>query len=309
MPPPRTAVAVAPVVGQHALHDARTTVVRAAPGELAWELWLRTPPPALAGMVAGLWAGDGSASYARHRTLPNGELWAMFNLGPPQRLVGRRGADCAVLYRRGFVSGLQDAALTFESVERHPRAACIRFLPRGAWAFFGGLPLHTLANDVADLDAVLGPRAGVPQLEERMAACPDLGAALVVLERWLLARIAGGPAAHPVARRGVERLAMAGGNLAVTPLARELSVSERHLNMVFQREVGASPKTVGRVARLGRVLDALSTGGGDFVQVALDCGYYDQAHFNREFRALTGLTPTEYLGRVYEEAGWREVRD
>jgi AraC-like DNA-binding protein len=309
MPPPRTAAAVADIVGRPALHDARTTVVRAAPGTPPWELWLRTPPPALAGMVAGLWAGDGSASYARHRSLPNGELWAMFNLGPPQRLVGRRGKDCAVVYRRAHVSGLQDAALTFESVAGHPRVACIRFLPRGAWSFFGGLPLHMLANDVFDLEAVLGPHAGLAGLEDRMATCPHLGAALAVLERWLVARIADGPAVHPVAGRALERLSATGGEVPVGRLARELDVSARYLNALFQREVGASPKTVARVVRLGRVLDALSGGGGDFVRVALDCGYYDQAHLNREFRALTGLTPTEYLARVYEEPGWREVRD
>jgi AraC-like DNA-binding protein len=306
MPPPRTAAA--DCVGQEAVRDARTTLLRAAPGEPPWELWLRAPLPALGGLVAGLWAGDGSTTDARHRTLPNGELWAMFNLGPPQRLVGQRGRECAVLYRRAFVSGQQDAALTFESVHRHPRAACVRFLPRGAWAFFGGLPLHTLANEVVDLESVLGPRSGVARLEERMAACPDLGAALVLLERWLVARLADGPPAHPTARMALERLEEARGAVPVDHVARELGVSARYLNTLFRREVGASPKSVARVLRLGRVLDALSAGGGDLAHLALDCGYYDQSHLNREFRVLTGLTPTEYLARVYEEPGWREVR-
>ena len=58
-----------------------TQVLHERPGELRWELCLRTPPPALAGRVAGLWAGDVEATSAHHRALPNGELWVMFNLG------------------------------------------------------------------------------------------------------------------------------------------------------------------------------------------------------------------------------------
>src|SRR5437870_36331 len=86
----------------------RTQVIHERSGEPRWELWLRTPPPALAGKVFGLWAGDAEATSAHHRALPNGELWVMFNLGPSQRVTGLSGAGDGRIHRTAFVSGLQE---------------------------------------------------------------------------------------------------------------------------------------------------------------------------------------------------------
>jgi len=271
---------------------------------MPWEMWSRQPVPELEGYVAHLWAGDADASYACHRLLPNGELMVMFNLRTPQRVVEGGGSACGQLYRTAWISGLQEGALSVESVIRHPRGVAVQLRPLGAWKFFGGLPLHELANEMIDLESVLGAAAGVEALRQRMLEAPDLGVALDLLEEWLIARMTAGPAAHPLTRAALDRVTHGGADLRITGLARELGISSRYLNGLFNREVGLSAKSLARIVRLGRVLDELAAGrGSDLVSLALDCGYFDQSHLNRDFRDLTGLTPTEYLASGIFEGG------
>jgi AraC-like DNA-binding protein len=286
----------------------RTRVLRGLSDGAGWELWLRTPLPEHAGLVAGLWAGDADSEFARHRLLPSGEMWLMFNLGPPQLVVEPDGTKPGQIHRAGMIAGLQYSPLTFESVLRHPRVVTVRLLPLGALAFFGGLPLLELANQVIDLESVLGGKAGVERLRQRLIEAPDLGAALDLLEDWLTARIRTGPSAHPVTRIALDRLGRQRGAVRVEALARDLGVSARYVNTLFQRQVGLSAKALGRLLRFEHALDVLDARGlQDLAFLAQECGYYDQSHLNRDFRELAGMTPGEYVERVFLAPGWREI--
>ena len=61
----------------------------------------------------------------------------------------------------------------------------------------------------------------------------------------------------------------------------------------FREHVGLPPKALARILRFERAAERLR-GGADLSDAALDSGYYDQAHFNRDFKAFAGVTPTEY---------------
>ncbi|MGH9368838.1 MAG: helix-turn-helix domain-containing protein [Thermoanaerobaculia bacterium] len=287
----------------------RTRVLRGCHDGAAWELWLRQPPPALAHLFRQLWAGDSQGGPARHRSVPDGELWLEFNLGVPQRVTGARGQpDGGETFGAALVTGLQDAPLTFVSLHRHPRVVGARLHPRGALAFFGGLPLEELAHRAIDLESALGGFAGVEPLRQRLVETADLGAALELLEQWLVARLLAGPSPHPLTCAALERLDARERDLRIEPLARELGVSVRYVHRLFRREVGFPVKAFARVRRFQRALDRLiARRGRDLASVAGDCGYYDQAHMNRDFRELAGLTPTECLARVFQVDGWREI--
>ena len=85
-------------------------------------------------------------------------------------------------------------------------------------------------------------------------------------------------------------------------LARDLQVgmSERQLRRLFEHYVGDTPKAFGRVIRFQYFLTlAQSLKNGEDKSLYLDAGYYDQAHFNKEFKHLFGLTPRQALARFY----------
>jgi transcriptional regulator GlxA family with amidase domain len=73
-------------------------------------------------------------------------------------------------------------------------------------------------------------------------------------------------------------------------------LSTRRFLDLFQREIGLSPKAFSRMRRFAAALDSIAaTQDVDWTDVALSCGYFDQAHFNHDFRAFCGVSPSEYL--------------
>jgi AraC-like DNA-binding protein len=81
----------------------------------------------------------------------------------------------------------------------------------------------------------------------------------------------------------------------VRALAAEVGWSRKHLAARFHEQVGLAPKALARVLRFRRALRLLGGAGAQRSDVALRCGYYDQAHFNRDYRAFTGTTPGAWL--------------
>lgn len=74
---------------------------------------------------------------------------------------------------------------------------------------------------------------------------------------------------------------------------RHLGVSQRHLQNIFKSFVGLSPKQLFRMIRFQSCFKGLHS-APSLTEHALACGYYDQAHFNHDFKALAGITPTAW---------------
>jgi AraC-like DNA-binding protein len=109
------------------------------------------------------------------------------------------------------------------------------------------------------------------------------------------------PASSQLARRAVRLLE--GDEVRVDSVAERLGVTTRHLRRVFKESVGIAPKEFARSVRLQRAVRSAAT-SKDWVRIAADAGYYDQAHLIADFRELVGLTPGAFLKR----AGDRDVR-
>jgi AraC-like DNA-binding protein len=91
-------------------------------------------------------------------------------------------------------------------------------------------------------------------------------------------------------------LTASAGRLRISALADEIGWTRQHLNARFRDQIGLTPKTVARVARLHHAASLLAgPSPPPWSEVAVRCGYADQPHLNRDFRALTGCTPTDYL--------------
>jgi AraC-like DNA-binding protein len=87
-------------------------------------------------------------------------------------------------------------------------------------------------------------------------------------------------------------MAPAGWWIRIGDLAAKLSVGRRRLETGFGREIGLTPKTVARIERFQEAMGALSL-PSDTLAAAAARGYADQSHFNREIRAMAGITPSE----------------
>ncbi|MGW0803591.1 helix-turn-helix domain-containing protein [Nonomuraea sp. NPDC002799] len=158
-----------------------------------------------------------------------------------------------------------------------------------------GLPMRHLTNLIVPAEDLLGPWAGM--VVGRLAATPSWRERLALADRLLTRRILDGPELRPEVPWAWARLLESGGRLGVSSLAASLGWSHRHLVARFQDQVGLAPKTASRVIRFGRATRLLRSGTG-IAEVAAVCGFYDQAHMNREFRVLGDTTPGQIRPRL-----------
>jgi len=229
--------------------------------------------PRLRPYVVG-YAGFRSASGAsvRHRVLPLNLATMIIDFAGPSRLVtGPRGVS-TVFEQTGWGHGVS-----------------IGLTPAGATALLG-VPMRELVGGTARLADFLGHRE--VELAERLGEAPDWPTRFALLDEQLTARLAVDRRPDGLAVRAWWRLQQSPGRLRISTLADELGVSRRNLELAFQRQIGLSPGTVARIARFQRAVHMLTRPTG-LLRTAVDCGYADQPHFNREIRAMAGLTPTE----------------
>jgi methylphosphotriester-DNA--protein-cysteine methyltransferase len=147
--------------------------------------------------------------------------------------------------------------------------------------------LTDLRVDLADL------WRGDLHFDELELARPD--ALVASFERVLLDRLDVDRASNRCVDAAIGAILRAGGNLSIASLAPALGVTRQYLARAFALHVGVSPKTFARVARVRKVLARARVASRvDWSALALDAGYYDQAHLVGEVKELTGQTPTEW---------------
>jgi transcriptional regulator GlxA family with amidase domain len=101
---------------------------------------------------------------------------------------------------------------------------------------------------------------------------------------------------EPVLHHALSLLVQAKGSKAVSAVVEEVGISPRRLTRSLREYVGFRPKLLCRLLRFNHALQALEARPDvDRAEVALSCGYFDQSHFNHEFRTFAGMDPTTYL--------------
>lgn len=245
----------------------------------------RDPHPTLRGLVETYWGRtERTAGPVRRLEVPYPAVIVSLSFGPTLRANGEQLSS--------FVAGLHEHGVTTEH-DGLADGVQIALSPLGARALFG-VPMSELTSRVVPLDCVWP--AG-EQLTERLQGERDWTARFDVLDRALAARFAAARAPGAEVRWAWRSLYDSNGSVRVGELTRELEWSRKRLATVFRDWVGLTPKRAGRVLRFSRAARLLRA-ASPLAATAYACGYYDQAHLNRDFRALAGLTPTEFLGRL-----------
>ena len=179
------------------------------------------------------------------------------------------------------------------TLEGRGRALGIKFAPGGFRPFWRG-PVSQLADRVLGLDEAFG-QAGLDLEAAVLARGDDEDAAVAEAEAFLLRRRPEPGAEGLLARRIVARILEDRRLMRAESVAEDAGLSLRALQRLFSDHVGASPKWVIRRYRLHEAMARLESGDAlDLAALALDLGYFDQAHFNRDFKAVLGRPPGDY---------------
>jgi AraC-like DNA-binding protein len=235
--------------------------------------------------IIGHW--HASVGY-RSRALPRGALTLIIDVGERQHLDFFAADGCTRLnVPSAFITGSHTASYVSEMPAGQP-AMAVHFRPRGAYPFLR-IPLSDLENTYAGLQDIWGP-AGT-ELHERLIDAPTATARFGILEAFLLSQPWSSVRRHPAAAAAVDAIE-ANPSIRMADLRDLVGMTNKRLIALFRAEVGLSPKAYARIRRLQASLRLLGSMSG--ARVAAEVGYFDQAHFVREFRSFTGMTPTEY---------------
>lgn len=209
--------------------------------------------------------------------------------------IGIGGAPQAGDAHVSFVAGLAPSHVEITSAGQ---SCClqINFTPMGARAVLGR-PMNELAGVLLDPGGVFG--GAFDQLRERLGNEASVPNMLDLAERFLVSRLAGVRPRDARTLWAYDRLVKARGTLGVGQLAELADVSRKHLNRLFLDAVGLAPKAVSRIVRFEAAVSLASASSKpDWSGIAAECGFADQAHLIREFRALSGSTPLHLVGAV-----------
>ncbi|WP_406507663.1 helix-turn-helix domain-containing protein [Streptomyces sp. NBC_00212] len=232
--------------------------------------------------------------------VPSGKVSLLIGFGHEIRVgpAGRHPGRAAV--HTSLVSGLHTRARVLGHAGRL-HGVEVTLAPWAAQRMFG-TPLGELADTVTDPVDVLGRR--VEDLREALAAAPDWRERFALLDRTLLRWSADAqPAREPGARGAWELLVRSSGTLPIREVAARTGWSMGHLETLFRREFGLTPKRVARILRLRRATWLLTTGSRP-ADAAIACGFYDQSHLSREFTALTAVSPGRFLAARADTSVW-----
>jgi AraC-like DNA-binding protein len=171
----------------------------------------------------------------------------------------------------------------------------IRFQPVGAFGFLR-LPLHQLRNQTVAVDDVLAQFNA--HLGDRLTEADSTRQRVSAIESFLLARLSQVLPRDALLEAAVARVLENAGQITVDALTRQMRVGQRELERRFREKIGLGPKRFCRIVRFQDVFRQHGLDEDAWARVAVDCGYYDQPHFIREFKRITGETPPEFFSRL-----------
>ncbi|MQA01094.1 MAG: helix-turn-helix domain-containing protein [Dehalococcoidia bacterium] len=282
--------------------SAPVEVIRERADGSRWEVASRPPAERLRDEVLRYQGyAEQSAGVARRRHYPLAAIPLIITLGPPLAVASDGGRPETAVAHDAFIAGIHDR-FSMSEFPALQRGVQVDFTPLGAYRLLGR-PMSEIAGQVVELADVFGSEA--IELRERLYAAPDWGARFDVLDAAIEARLARGQSPT----RGLEwawgRLQATGGTASIAGLAGSLGWSHRRQIAGFREEVGIAPKVAARIVRFEyatRLIDA-APAEVRWVDLAVECGYYDQAHLVRDFKRFTGEPPTQYLARLLPEGG------
>lgn len=171
----------------------------------------------------------------------------------------------------------------------------IRFKPDGFFALFG-IPAAEFTHRSTDMQDVLG--IAFRDYCGRLREANSLPAQIKYTEDFLLAMLRKNGQGLPYLHAAAELIRAKGGEITVDELSKKAFISSRQLEREFKNIIGLSPKAYIRIARLWQAQQLIGKSGfANLAQLSYHAGYYDQSHFIRDFKQLTGVTPTGFLAR------------
>ena len=269
--------------------------------DLSWALVSRVPDARLKPYVID-YQGYRERSRAPMRRLqpPFAGLPMIVTFGPSIDIInGDRPGERGVY--GSFLAGLHDVHVITE-YRGEQMGLQVNFTLLGAYRFLN-ITMSDVANRCVGLGDLVGDGAA-DRLAASLHDASDWPARFDLMDRFLLESLARGRAMSPDVAWTVKALQASEGTRSIGALSRDLSCSRKTLIQRFHAQVGLSPKAIASILRFAHAVERLRAADDtSWAALAIACGYYDQAHFNRDFRRYAGRTPSEFRAALLPDGG------
>jgi len=191
------------------------------------------------------------------------------------------------------ITGIRRSA-RLVSYSKSSATLLIIFKEGGAAAFFRE-PMHALSDLSLSLDQLI-PCQKIKDIEERLSEAIDNPQRIDIVERFLLSELKS-TQTDMLIFHSIQKIQHVHGDIRIKNMLTDLHISRDPFEKRFRRITGTSPKQFAGIIRLRYLIDHY-TDAVSLTEAAYAAGYFDQAHFIRDFRALVGCTPAQYARRL-----------
>lgn len=235
-------------------------------------------------------SGESAAPANAGEILPDGSVEIVLSFADPVKHQQPGTAPGGFLER--MVVGQLDRRTIVEYTGRVDLVG-IRFQPTGAYRFFG-TPLRELRGQIIKIDDLSGRIDR--QIANRIDPAEPLTRRIAVLEQILLEQLSHVLRPDSVVDEAVGAIQHAKGQMQIAELITGLKISDRQLERRFHDRVGIGPKLLCRIMRFQHVMEiAEQSRQPSWSALAVDCGYYDQAHLIQDFQQFAGAPPARFF--------------
>lgn len=188
------------------------------------------------------------------------------------------------------ISGLRKSARLIKYSE-DTATIIVLFKEAGATPFFKG-PLHELFEESVALDNFISqPKISI--IEEQLAEADNNNQRIAIIEQFLLSLLYN-QKPDELIFTALQKISITKGSLKIKDLADSLYISQDAFEKRFRKTVGTSPKQFASIIRMKSIVSQ-SMQKQTLSNITFDAGYFDQPHFNKDFKLFTGLTPTQFF--------------
>ena len=257
------------------------------------------PHPDLASLIKCYWTLDVPATSETHRQriLPDGYLEMAFILGDDIKRY--TSDDEYIIQPRAMVLGQITEAFFIEPTG-YVDTFAITFYPDGL-ANLVSMPIQELNNKETELSVLFGEKCA-EALEQEIIHATDTETRITIIEDFLFEKLSDPVYVDNIVKTTLDTMFMSGGTVSIKDMLKDNTSKRRQLERKFRVQVGMSPKQLCKVIRLQTVLKLMLHHQAESLsRIAYDGDYYDQAHFTKDFKEFTGMTPKEFFKFDNEE--------
>jgi AraC-like DNA-binding protein len=226
----------------------------------------------------------------KQKIVPDGCIELTFNFG--DKIKRYTSETDFILHPNAMVMGQRTKSYYILPVG-NVNTFAICFYPIG-FASFAKTPLEKLVDKETPISELFGPTEAY-ELEQQMVQAIDTHQRIDIIETFLLKILNEKNTISNIVKSTVDALLKTNGTTSINAILKDNVSKRRQLERHFKKQIGISPKQLGKAIRLQATLNLLLNKKSEtLTEIAYESEYFDQNHFIKDFKDLVGVTPKEF---------------